>query len=98
LQSVSVGIEEVGPKDWTEQIYKPDIIGKPDTIYKQPGYWCSRSHRHRFFDRLIFVPFNLLPKSSQSRKRGSGSTGTKLALRSQTFLISRSRWNGLIPL
>jgi len=37
-ESVSVGIEEVGPKDWTEKVYKPDIIGKPDTIYKKPGY------------------------------------------------------------
>ena len=37
-ESVSVGIEEVEPKDWTENVYKPDIIGKPDTIYKKPGY------------------------------------------------------------
>jgi 4-oxalocrotonate tautomerase len=36
--SVSVGIEEVASDDWTETVYKPDIIGKPDTIYKQPGY------------------------------------------------------------
>ena len=36
-ESVSVGIEEVEPKDWTENVYKPDIIGKPDTIYKKPG-------------------------------------------------------------
>ena len=37
-ESVSIGIEEVEPKDWTEKVYKPDIIGKPDTIYKKPGY------------------------------------------------------------
>ena len=37
-ESASVGIEDVEPKDWTEQVYKPDIIGKPDTIYKKPGY------------------------------------------------------------
>jgi 4-oxalocrotonate tautomerase len=36
--SVSVGIEDVEPKDWTENVYKPDIIGKPATIYKKPGY------------------------------------------------------------
>ena len=36
--SVSVGIEDVEPKDWTEKVYKPDIIAKPDTIYKKPGY------------------------------------------------------------
>jgi 4-oxalocrotonate tautomerase len=36
--SVSVGIEEVPASDWNEKVYKPDIIGKRQTIYKQPGY------------------------------------------------------------
>ncbi len=36
--SVSVGIEDVDPKDWTERVYKPDVIGRADTIYKKPGY------------------------------------------------------------
>jgi len=37
-ESVSVGIEEVKAKHWTEQVYKPDILAKRDTIYKEPGY------------------------------------------------------------
>ena len=37
-ESVSVGIEDIEPKDWTEQVYKPDIIAKAETIYKKPGY------------------------------------------------------------
>jgi 4-oxalocrotonate tautomerase len=37
-ESVSVGIEEVKPQDWTDQVYKPDILGKRGTIYKEPGY------------------------------------------------------------
>ena len=37
-ESVSVGFEEIESKDWTEKVYKPDILGKPDTIYKKPGY------------------------------------------------------------
>jgi 4-oxalocrotonate tautomerase len=37
-ESVSVGIEEVKPQQWTEKVYKPDILGKPETIYKKPGY------------------------------------------------------------
>jgi 4-oxalocrotonate tautomerase len=37
-ESVSVGIEDVDPKHWTEQVYKPDIIQKSKTIYKKPGY------------------------------------------------------------
>jgi len=36
--SVSVGIEDVASDVWTEQVYKPDILGKPDTLYKKPGY------------------------------------------------------------
>ena len=37
-ESVPVGIEEVEPKDWTDNVYRPDILGKPGTIYKKPGY------------------------------------------------------------
>ncbi|KWV52829.1 4-oxalocrotonate tautomerase [Bradyrhizobium macuxiense] len=37
-ESVSVAIEDIQPKDWTEQVYKPDIIAKPRSIYKKPGY------------------------------------------------------------
>jgi 4-oxalocrotonate tautomerase len=36
--SISVSIEDVEPSDWTEKVYKPDIIGKPATLYKKPGY------------------------------------------------------------
>jgi 4-oxalocrotonate tautomerase len=36
--SVSVGIEDVQPEDWTDQVYKPHIVAKPRTIYKKPGY------------------------------------------------------------
>jgi 4-oxalocrotonate tautomerase len=36
--SISVGIEDVLPPNWTEQVYRPDILGKPETIYKKPGY------------------------------------------------------------
>ena len=37
-ESVSVALEEVQPQDWTEKVYKPDIQGKWDTVYKKPGY------------------------------------------------------------
>jgi 4-oxalocrotonate tautomerase len=36
--AVSVSIEDVAPADWTEKVYKPDIIGKPGDLYKHPGY------------------------------------------------------------
>ncbi|HPE73635.1 MAG TPA: tautomerase family protein [Candidatus Competibacter sp.] len=37
-ESVSVALEEVAPDDWTEQVYKPDILGKWEQLTKQPGY------------------------------------------------------------
>jgi len=37
-ESVSVGIEDVDPMDWATKVYTPDVIGKPSTIYKKPGY------------------------------------------------------------
>jgi 4-oxalocrotonate tautomerase len=37
-ESVSVSIEEIGPQDWTEKVYKPDILNKPQNLYKKPGY------------------------------------------------------------
>jgi 4-oxalocrotonate tautomerase len=37
-ESVSIGIEDVQPEDWIEQVHKPDILAKSDTIYKKPGY------------------------------------------------------------
>ena len=36
--SVSVAIEEVPSGDWTERVYRPDIIGNMGRVYKKPGY------------------------------------------------------------
>lgn len=36
--AISVAVEDVKPAEWTEKVYKPDILGNPDKIYKQPGY------------------------------------------------------------
>jgi 4-oxalocrotonate tautomerase len=36
-ESISIGIEEVAPEDWAERVNKPDVLGKPDTIYRKPG-------------------------------------------------------------
>jgi 4-oxalocrotonate tautomerase len=40
-ESVSVAMEEVEPRDWAEKVYKPDIVGKPEQLYKTPGYDLS---------------------------------------------------------
>ena len=37
-ESVSVALAEIEPGAWMDQVYKPDILGKPDQIYKKPGY------------------------------------------------------------
>jgi 4-oxalocrotonate tautomerase len=36
--SASVSIEDVDPDEWVETVYRPDIIQKPDQLYKRPGY------------------------------------------------------------
>lgn len=37
-ESVSVAMEEVTAQDWAEKVYRPDIVNKPDRLYKKPGY------------------------------------------------------------
>lgn len=36
--AVSVAIEDVEQKDWVEKVWKPDIVGHGDTLFKKPGY------------------------------------------------------------
>jgi 4-oxalocrotonate tautomerase len=36
--AVSVAIEEITPADWAEKVYKPEILEKPETLYKKPDY------------------------------------------------------------
>jgi 4-oxalocrotonate tautomerase len=36
--SISVSIEDVEPSEWTEKVYKPDIINGSGKLYKKPGY------------------------------------------------------------
>ena len=37
-ESVSVAFEEISAKDWAKKVYKPDIVARPERIYKKPGY------------------------------------------------------------
>ena len=37
-ESVSVAMEEITPKEWSEKVYKPEILNKTATLYKRPGY------------------------------------------------------------
>jgi 4-oxalocrotonate tautomerase len=37
-ESVSVGFEEVSSSAWRAEVYQPDILSKPATLYKKPGY------------------------------------------------------------
>lgn len=36
--TISVAIEDIAKEDWTEKVYKPDILKKWDILYKKPGY------------------------------------------------------------
>jgi 4-oxalocrotonate tautomerase len=37
-ENISVALEEIEPKEWTEKVYKPDIKAKWENLYKKPGY------------------------------------------------------------
>jgi len=37
-ESVSVAFEEIPAQEWAEKVYKPDIVGHPEKLYKKPGY------------------------------------------------------------
>jgi 4-oxalocrotonate tautomerase len=37
-ESVSVAMEEIGPQDWEKKVYQPEILAKPEQLYKKPGY------------------------------------------------------------
>ncbi|AJE49216.1 tautomerase family protein [Celeribacter indicus] len=36
--SVSVAIEDVPGRDWKDAVYVPEIVNRPETIFKEPGY------------------------------------------------------------
>lgn len=36
--SVSVAFEEVPAAEWAEKVYRPDIVGKSEQLFKKPGY------------------------------------------------------------
>jgi 4-oxalocrotonate tautomerase len=36
--AVSISIEEVTPNDWTDKVYKQDILNGLGKLYKKPGY------------------------------------------------------------
>jgi 4-oxalocrotonate tautomerase len=38
VDAVSVSFEQVSSEDWTEEVYRPDILAHPDRLYKKPGY------------------------------------------------------------
>ena len=37
-KSVSVAFEEIEKDDWAKKVYKPDILNRKDSLYKEPGY------------------------------------------------------------
>lgn len=45
-ESVSVAFEEVASSDWTDRVFNPDIIGKWDSLTKEPGYGRRPYNNH----------------------------------------------------
>ena len=36
--TVSLTMEEIDPRDWTDRVYRPEIEQKWNNLYKTPGY------------------------------------------------------------
>ena len=36
--SISVAIEEIASDEWAEKVYRPEVVGESDKLYKKPGY------------------------------------------------------------
>lgn len=34
----SISIEDVPAADWAEHVYRPEILDKPQLLYRRPGY------------------------------------------------------------
>ena len=37
-ESISIAMQEVKPRDWAEQVYRPEIERNIEQLYKKPGY------------------------------------------------------------
>jgi 4-oxalocrotonate tautomerase len=37
-KSISVAMQEVKPEDWAAEVYRPEVQGNIDQLYKKPGY------------------------------------------------------------
>ncbi len=44
-KTVSVAIEEISQQNWSDLVYKPDILDKPDSLYKAPGVEPAETER-----------------------------------------------------
>ncbi len=40
--SISIAFEEVAPDKWIDEVFRPDILDKWDTLAKEPGYGPRR--------------------------------------------------------
>ena len=38
VKCIMVIFEEIEKEDWTEKVYKPDILNRKDSLYREPGY------------------------------------------------------------
>src|SRR5436190_20982291 len=50
-ESVSVAMEEIEPQEWAESVYRADILGHPEKLYKKPGIHDVSPHDRSVFPR-----------------------------------------------
>ena len=88
-ESVSLAIEDVKPGEWAEKVYRTDILGNWDKLYKKPGYsgallsasvrkrsprsWSTTSCRSSMIPRSYGSAVNNSPRTSSRRSSCTNS-------------------------
>lgn len=37
-EAISIAIEPIDPKDWSDRVYEPEIVKREKWLHKRPGY------------------------------------------------------------
>ena len=70
--AASVAIEDVEPKNWAEQVYKPDIIGKSGELTRSPATASSSSDHETRHENKRLAPGIVAGRAGDPRRGGEG--------------------------
>ena len=63
-ESISVSLEEIAAGDWTEKVYKPDILNGPGKLYKQAVLTADMSSISSLLEPSPSVALAIAPRKT----------------------------------